>query len=51
NVLWNNKVIQPEITDADTNAIRRFNQLVAQDPMVEQVLLPLRDGLMLIRRI
>lgn len=51
NVLWNNKVIDPKITDADTNAIRRFNMLVAQDSMVEQVLLPLRDGLMLIRRI
>ncbi|MGA9382231.1 MAG: class I SAM-dependent methyltransferase [Phormidium sp.] len=32
-------------------AIAQFNQIVAQDPRVEQVLLPLRDGLTVIRRV
>ena len=32
-------------------AITRFNERVAQDPRVEQVLVPLRDGLTLIRRV
>jgi len=32
-------------------AIAKFNQAVADDPRIEQVLLPLRDGLTLIRRV
>lgn len=36
---------------ANGMAIAKFNQAVAQDPRVEQVLLPLRDGLTLIRRV
>ncbi len=50
NVLWSGKVADPGVTDAETMAIREFNQLVANDPRVEQVLLPLRDGLTIIRK-
>jgi caffeoyl-CoA O-methyltransferase len=44
---------QPYLAQNTENgdAIARFNQIVADDPRVEQVLLPLRDGLTLIRRV
>lgn len=51
NVLWNGKVLDETAHDAETTAIRRFNEMVAADQRVEQVLLPLRDGLMLVRKI
>lgn len=51
NVLWSNKVLDNQINDFETVAIREFNALVNQDVEVEQVLLPLRDGLMLIRKL
>jgi len=51
NVLWNGKVIDPESNDLHTNAILSFNQMVQDDFRVQNVLLPMRDGLMLIRKI
>ena len=36
---------------ANGAAIAAFNRVVAEDPRVEQVLLPVRDGLTLIRRV
>ncbi|HHJ09474.1 MAG TPA: O-methyltransferase [Bacteroidetes bacterium] len=51
NVLWDGKVIgSTERMDAETHGIRRFNELVKNDPGVEQIILPLRDGIMLIRK-
>ncbi|MBN1651624.1 MAG: O-methyltransferase [Bacteroidales bacterium] len=51
NVLWSGKVIQPiKKGDKDTKGIVAFNELVQNDDRVENVLLPLRDGLMLIRK-
>ena len=51
NVLWSGKVIEPlKKGDLDTAGIIEFNALVQQDNRVENVLLPLRDGLMLIRK-
>ena len=50
NVLWDGKVLldnPPQ--DAQTQAILQFNQRVANDPRFESVLLPIRDGLYLIR--
>lgn len=50
NVLWDGHVIDPAYDrDAQTVAIRRFNDHVAADPRVEQLILPERDGLSLIR--
>lgn len=49
NILWYGKVADNHATDASTEAIRTFNRLVADDPRVENVILPLRDGLNLIR--
>jgi predicted O-methyltransferase YrrM len=51
NVLWNGKVLESEAADMHTKAIDRFNKMVQSDPRVENVLLPMRDGLMLIRKI
>lgn len=50
NVLWDGKVIDNNATDDMTKGIRDFNQLVKNDKRVENVILPLRDGLMLIRK-
>ena len=51
NVLWDGKVVDPRAKGADTQAIREFNDKVMGDPRVEQVLLPLRDGLMMARKL
>ena len=49
--LWSDAVLDPDAKhDAQTLGIRRFNDLVAADPDVEQVILPLYDGLTLIRK-
>lgn len=51
NVLWSGKVIETvKKGDKDTAGIIEFNTLVQNDDRVENVLLPLRDGLMLIRK-
>ncbi len=50
NVLWSGKVVDPGVQDKDTVALRDFNTLVLQDPRVENLLLPFRDGLMMIRK-
>lgn len=41
----------PPATDAQTTGLKAFNDLVAEDPRVEQVYLPIRDGLAVIRKI
>ena len=52
NTLWDGHVTDPAYDrDHQTLGIRRFNDHIAQDPRVEQVILPLRDGLTLIRKI
>ena len=58
NVLWSGKVLEMEPgsgngahhTDAQTKGIMEFNELVANDPRVENVIIPLRDGLNIIRK-
>lgn len=50
NVFWSGKVLQ-EKPDRDTRSIIDFNAKVQGDPRVENVLLPIRDGLMLMRKI
>jgi predicted O-methyltransferase YrrM len=46
NVLWSGKVIDPAVSDAETDALRAYNAKVQADPRVNNVLLPIRDGLM-----
>ncbi len=52
NTLWDGHVLEKERshTDAQTAGIKKFNDLVAADPRVEKVILPLRDGLTIIRK-
>ncbi|MBQ0024687.1 MAG: O-methyltransferase [Bacteroidales bacterium] len=51
NVLWDGKVYEAEPPrDAQTRGIMAFNDLVAGDPRVENFILPLRDGLNIIRK-
>lgn len=51
NVLWSGKVIdEKSVNDKDTKAIMEFNQYVMNDIRVENVLLPIRDGLLLMRK-
>ncbi|WP_418193714.1 O-methyltransferase [Alistipes sp.] len=50
NILWSGKVIGPVArNDRHTQALLEFNRTVADDPRVENVILPLRDGLSVIR--
>jgi predicted O-methyltransferase YrrM len=51
NVLWSGKVIDASQHDKDTLLLREYNQLVHQDDRVEEVLFPIRDGLMIARKI
>src|SRR5262245_24724160 len=50
NVLWQGAVIDPRASDANTEAIRRFNDHVAADRRVESVMLPISDGLTFARK-
>src|SRR5690349_21294730 len=50
NVLWSGKVLD-EKPDKDTRAIKEFNAKVQQDKRVENVLLPVRDGIMVMRKV
>lgn len=51
NALWYGKVIYPEaLTDRETAGIVAFNEYIMNHPAVENVLLPVRDGLMIMRK-
>ena len=50
NVLWSGKVLD-ENPDKDTKAIIAFNRKVAEDGRIQNVLLPIRDGIMMMRKV
>ncbi|GAA4421160.1 O-methyltransferase [Nibrella viscosa] len=51
NVLWSGKVVEPvKPSDKDTKAVLAFNEKVQHDPRVDNILLPIRDGLLMIRK-
>jgi len=50
NVLWSGKVLNKN-PDADTRSIIAFNKKIHDDSRVENVLLPIRDGIMMIRKL
>ena len=51
NVLWSGKVLnEKEMNDPDTKALSIFNKTIQDDTRVENVLFPIRDGLMVIRK-
>ncbi len=53
NVLWSGKVLDSSIVekDKDTKILHELNQKITADNKVENILLPIRDGLMLVRKI
>ena len=53
NTLWYGHVIEEHTRESDrqTLGVKAFNDLVAKDPRVEKVIVPVRDGLTLIRKI
>ena len=50
NVLWSGKVSTPQKNDQNTSIITTFNKMVHMDPRVEKLILPVRDGLLVIRK-
>jgi len=51
NILWDGKVSASGKPDLDVEALRAYNQLLVEDPRVEVVVLPLRDGLSVARKL
>jgi predicted O-methyltransferase YrrM len=52
NVLWGGKVLgKKKKSDNFTGGILAFNEKISKDPRVEQVILPVRDGIMIIRKL
>ena len=50
NVLWSGKVIDANENDVDTIALRSFNTALIEDNRVEVLMLPVRDGLTVVRK-
>ncbi len=50
NTLWGGEAMQPDSTDQQTRGIIEFNEMIRNDNRIEQVLLPLRDGLTIIHK-
>jgi len=51
NVLWSKQVMDPDDHSPSTVALREFNEFVSGDTRVECVMVPIRDGVTLIRRV
>lgn len=51
NVLWDGKVAGGSEKDETARALHTFNSMAQDDPRVENILLPVRDGLMLMRKL
>ena len=50
NVLWGEKVLEEETSDPQARGIIDFNEMIMSEKNIENVLLTIRDGLMLIRK-
>jgi caffeoyl-CoA O-methyltransferase len=50
NVLWGDKVLDTNTKDPQTRGIIDFNEMIMKEKGIEKIILPLRDGLMLIRK-
>ena len=51
NVLWGGKVLENEVRDQQTKGIIEFNEMIRNQKNIENIILPVRDGVMLIRKI
>lgn len=50
NVIWGGKVFEKETKDQQTRGIAEFNEMIRSQKNIENVILPIRDGIMLIRK-
>ncbi|GAA4804870.1 O-methyltransferase [Olivibacter ginsenosidimutans] len=50
NVLWKGKVLDQQHPDKQTQQVLQLNQFIAEDERVQKIILPVRDGLFLIRK-
>ena len=50
NVLWSGGVLDSSATDASTTALRELNDYIVHDKRVECVIVPIRDGVTIVRR-
>ncbi len=50
NVLWSGKVYETDSQDKDTVSMRLFNEKITKDERVEKIILPIRDGVFMIRK-
>lgn len=50
NVLWGGKVLETRLDDPTTHIIDQFNKMITADQRVENLLLPIRDGIMVIKK-
>lgn len=50
NVLWGDKIFDTDSKDPQTRGIVEFNEMIRNDKRIEKIILPLRDGLMIIRK-
>ena len=50
NVLWGEKVLEKETTDPQTRGIIDFNEMIMKEKNIENVIIPVRDGVMLIQK-
>jgi len=50
NILWGDKVLDPETNDQQTLGIIAFNEMIRERNDIEKVVLPIRDGITLIRK-
>ncbi len=51
NVLWGGQVLDKETTDLQARGIIDFNEMIRNEKNIEEVIIPVRDGLMLIRKL
>ena len=51
NVLWGGKIHQADTKDQQTRGIIEFNEMIRIQENIDTVILPIRDGIMLIRRV
>jgi len=49
NVLWYQKVADPQVRDAETTALRIYNEVLSKDKRIEVIILPVRDGISVAR--
>lgn len=51
NVLWGGKVLEKDTKDPQTRGIIEFNEMIRRQENIENIILPVRDGIMLIRKV